>query len=261
MTQVEQDTELDYEALRTTTQKDIAKFEKTLIAVKVRAQELEQDFGKAREDLEITAEELANLSAGGTAQEEQKLRLEAARLEGMLDAISKLVQTDIGEEDDLVVLAAATDIAKEEVELAAKAVLERSGDLIRDLVKRLGMRDVERVVLKRNASLEVYKGGSQSTFTGLSPGERLRVRIATVIALLQASQQFGAGRHPGLLIIDSPAKEEMADANVEEMLEALAELAETVNVQLFVALRGTARALQHFPEDRCLLAKGDATLW
>lgn len=261
MTQVEQDTEIDYKALRTTTQKDIAKFEKTLAAVKGRSQELEQNFEKAREDLEITAEELAKLSAGSTAQEEQKLRLEAARLEGMLDAISKLVQTDTGEEEDLAVLAAATDIAKEEVELAARAVLERSGDLIRDLVKRLGMRDVERVVLKRNASLEVYKGGSQSTFTGLSPGERLRVRIATVIALLQASQQFGAGRHPGLLIIDSPAKEEMADANVEEMLEALAELAETVNVQLFVALRGTVRALQHFPEDRCLLAKGDATLW
>jgi len=261
LTQVEPGTAVDFDALKVTAKKDVTKFEKVLATVTAKAQELKRDFEKARKDLETAAEQLAKLSASGTAQEEQKLRLEAARLEGMLEAVSKLVQTDTGEEADLAVLTAATDVAKEEVELAAEAVLERSGDLIRDLVQRLGMLDVEKVVLKRSASLEVHKGGSQSTFTKLSPGERLRVRIATVIALLQASQQFGAGRHPGLLVIDSPAKEEMADANVEEMLAALAELAATVNVQLFVAFRGTARALQHFPKDRCLLACGDATLW
>lgn len=261
MTQVEEGTKVDYEALEARIQQDIKKFTRTLSLVTAKAHELEHAFEVARKDLEHTAENLAELSAGGTAQEEQKLHLEAARLEGMLDAISKLVQTDTGEEADLTVLTAAADIAKEEVEQAAESVLQRSGDLIRDLVKRLGMRDVERVVLKRNASVEVYKGGSQSTFTNLSPGERLRVRIAAVIALLQASQQFGAGRHPGLLIIDSPAKEEMADANVEEMLESLAELATVVDVQLFVALRGTTRALQHFPANRCLLAVGDETLW
>lgn len=261
LTHLEQESEVDYEALKSASQKDISKFEKTLSAVKAKAHELDSTFNKARKELESAAERLTTLSAGGTAQEEQKLRLEAARLEGMLDAISKLVQADTGEEDDLSVLTAAMDVAKEEVELAAKSVLERSGDLICELVKRLGMRDVERVVLKRNASVDVFKGGTQSTFSGLSPGERLRVRIATVIALLQASEHFGAGRHPGLLVIDSPAKEEMADANVEEMLDALSELTETVDVQLFVALRGAALALRHFPEERCLLAKGDATLW
>jgi hypothetical protein len=53
----------------------------------------------------------------------------------------------------------------------------------------------------------------------------------------------------------------MADANVEEMLEALSDLATNVDLQLFVAFRGTARALKHFPRERCLLAEGKATLW
>ena len=64
-----------------------------------------------------------------------------------------------------------------------------------------------------------------------------------------------------MLIIDSPAKEEMADANVEEMLDSLVRLSDSVNIQLFVAFKGTARALKHFPEDHCLLAREGELLW
>ena len=261
LTHLEQEVEIDYDALKENMSKEVAKMAKLLAAVTTKAHELSTEFDQARRDLEAAALEVSRLAAGGTAQEEQKLRLEAARIEGMLDAVSRLVQTDNGEEDDLVILDAAVDVAKELVEEAAEAVLKRSGDLICALVQRLGMGDVEQVVLKRSGSVEVHKGGSVSFFTRLSPGERLRVRIATVIALLQAAQQFGAGRHPGLLIIDSPAKEEMADANVEEMLDSLVRLSDSVNIQLFVAFKGTARALKHFPEDHCLLAREGELLW
>lgn len=261
LTQVEEGIAIDYEALKTNLTKAIAKLTRDLKAVTQKAGELNQSFEKSRKDLDETAFILARLSASGTALEEQKLQLEAARLQGTIEAIKTLVQADGGEEDELVILSHATEVAKTEVENAAKEMLERSGELIKDLLVRLGMRDVEQVVLKRNANVEIHKGGSESTFGKLAAGERLRVRIATVIALLQASQQFGAGRHPGLLIIDSPAKEEMADANIEEMLAALSELAADVNLQLFMAFRGTARALQHFPEERCLLAAAGKTLW
>ncbi len=261
LTPVEDGTEIDFDALKATTIKEIAKLQKALTSVTSKATELKKEFDNARKQLEAAAEDMAKLAASGTAQDEQNLRLEAARIEGMLEAVSKLVQADTGEEADLTVLAAADECAKELVEAGAEEVLARSSALIRDLVKRLGMQDVEDVKLKRNAHVDFQKGGSASNFGGLSAGERLRVRIATVIALLQASKQFGAGRHPGLLVIDSPSKEEMADANVEEMLEALSTLAAEVDVQLFVAFRGTARALKHFPRERCLLAEGDSTVW
>lgn len=261
LTPVSEGTEIDFDALKAAASKDIEKFQRALISVTKESQGLKQKFEQARIDLENAAEELAKLSTSGTAQDEQKLRLEAARTEGMLDAVSKLVETDTGEEAELAVLAAADECAKDLVTAAAEDVLKRSSTLIRDLVTRLGMRDVEEVALKRNAHVDLRKGGSESNFGRLSAGERLRVRIATVIALLQASKQFGAGRHPGLLVIDSPAKEEMADANVEEMLDSLSELAEVVDVQLFIAFRGTARALKHFPKERCLLAEGKDTLW
>ncbi|MDY0748705.1 hypothetical protein SNE35_29675 [Paucibacter sp. R3-3] len=261
LTHVEQTEEINCGALKEGLSKEVSKLEKLLRAVATNAGEVKNEFEQARKDLEGAARDVSRLAAGGTAQEEQKLRLEAAKLEGMLEAVSKMVQTDTGEESDLAVLEAATDVAKDQVESEAEAVLERSGELICEMVQRLGMRDVERVVLKRNAGVEIHKGGSLSTFTRLSAGERLRVRIATVIALLQAAQQFGVGRHPGFLIIDSPAKEEMADPNVEELLESLADLPRTVNLQLFAAFRGTQRALKHFQEDHCLLARANQTLW
>lgn len=258
---VQAESAVDYEALKETTKKDIKKSEKLLSAVKSKSVEFAAELVKTRADLDATAEEVAKLSGRGTALEEQTLCLEAARIEGILEAVTKLVGSDTGEEAAVAVLAAATDEAKRMVEASAEAILERSSELICGLLTRLGMKDVERVVLKRNASIEIHKGGGKSTFTKLSAGERLRVRIATIISLLQASEQSGVGRHPGLLIIDSPAKEEMADANVEEMLGALSELSKDVNVQLFVAFRGTKRALEHFEEERCLLAKAGTTLW
>lgn len=261
LTHLERGAEVDYDALKDSLAKEVTKMEKLLKAVTLKAEELRNQFDQARNDQEGAARDVSRLAASGTAQEEQKLRLEAARIEGMLEAVSRLVQTDNGEESDLTILDAATEVATEEVKAAAEAVLTRGGELICALVKRLGMSDVEQVVLKRNGNVEVHKGGSVSFFGRLSAGERLRVRIATVIALLQAAQQFGAGRHPGFLIIDSPAKEEMADANVEEMLEALAELSRSVDIQLFVAFKGTDRALKHFPKEQCLLAREGETLW
>lgn len=261
LTAVSQDAPVDYDALKAAVSKDVKRLARLVGQTNSKAEELRRSLETARGELGATADELAKLSAGGTAQEEQKLRLEAARLEGMLDAISKLVEADSGESADLEVLSVAEDIASDEVGKAAEAVLERSGELVCSLVRRLGMEDVEQVVLKRNANVDLIKGGSKSTFSSLSPGERLRVRIATVVALLQAAEQHGVGRHPGLIIIDSPANEEMADANVEQMLGSLSELSETVPVQLFVAFKGTKRALEHFDESRCLLAEGDSKLW
>lgn len=261
LTTVGQAVAVNYAALKAVVSKEVSKLSKLVNQANNKSQELKRELAAARLELENTAERLAVLSAGGTAAEEQKLRLEVARIEGMLEAIHKLVDQDTGESVDLAVLSAAEEVAGNLVSEAAEAVLTRSGELVCNLIRRLGMTDVEKVVLKRNAHVEITKGGTTSNFMKLSAGERLRVRIATVIALLQAAEQYGMGRHPGLIIIDSPASEEMADANVEEMLGALSELSKTVSVQLFVAFKGTKRALEHFDKTRCLLAEGDTKLW
>jgi hypothetical protein len=260
--QVETESSIDYDALKADATSKVGSVSKQVEKARRAFAQLREKFEETRKKQLAAAELLQKLAAGGTAAEEQHLRLEKAKLEGVLETIEQLVQTDSGQAADLDVLRHAEDVAKERVEAAAEAVLSSASGLIAAMARKLGMEDVERVTLKRNATMDVFKGGSRSTFSTLSPGERLRVRIATVLALLESAHQHGVGRHPGLLMIDSPAKEEMADANVEEMLSALAKLPTSVpNLQMFVAFRGTDRAQAVFPSERLLIAKGSERLW
>jgi hypothetical protein len=53
----------------------------------------------------------------------------------------------------------------------------------------------------------------------------LRIKIAAAIALIEIGHTDGVGRHPGLLFIDSPAAEEIPEADLRTMLEAIATVA------------------------------------
>jgi hypothetical protein len=56
--------------------------------------------------------------------------------------------------------------------------------------------------------------------------ERLRIKFAFHLSLLDLRMQLGKGRHPGLLILDAPFPAELDETHREEMLRALREIAE-----------------------------------
>src|SRR6266436_1328660 len=69
----------------------------------------------------------------------------------------------------------------------------------------------------------------------LSAGEQLRLRIANVIAHVRIARDHGVGRHPGLLLIDSPGNEEVAQENLVDSLDELKNVTtETGGLQMFV---------------------------
>lgn len=124
------------------------------------------------------------------------------------------------------------------------------------------MRDVESVRLTRAAHVRVSKGGSVSNWGELAAGEQLRLRIATVVALVRTAQEFGVGRHPGLLFVDSPGREEVQDQNLGDMLGELARLAQdTPNLQIFVAMRGIEAAQKAIRPERLRTAGPYEPLW
>ncbi|GAA3832652.1 hypothetical protein GCM10022226_62420 [Sphaerisporangium flaviroseum] len=55
----------------------------------------------------------------------------------------------------------------------------------------------------------------------LTEGEQLRLKIVTTIALLRHGFRSGVGRHPGLLLVDSPGAEEVDSGDLRHMLEDL----------------------------------------
>jgi hypothetical protein len=219
-------------------------------------------YNDARAKLSKAGELLNSLASSGTAGDLQVLERRRERLEGMLEVANAVVNADSADSDDLVILKAAEDEAQARISESAGHVLSRVSEEVKRVVKRLGMRDVEAVDLKRNAHVDIVKGGTPSTWKGLSAGEQLRVRIATVIALVRIAQEYGVGRHPGLLMIDSPGTEEVAEGNLVDMLEELKNVTnETDGLQMFVVLRGAADLFSGLPADRLRSAGPGEYLW
>ncbi|NEA18751.1 hypothetical protein [Streptomyces halstedii] len=89
--------------------------------------------------------------------------------------------------------------------------------------------------IDRGARLKVIKdGGVSAFFSKQSPGERLRLRIAVVIALLRVGAAHGISTHPGLLMIDSPKAEEVQDLDAHTLVQELAALAEESRLQVLI---------------------------
>ena len=137
------------------------------------------------------------------------------------------------------ILKAAHEEATVRVTGASDEIMGRASQEISTIARRLGIRDLKTVTLNRAAHVSVDKGGSVSSW-----------------------REFGIGRHPGLLFIDSPGREEMKDQNLDDVLGELARIAEeTPNLQLFVAMRRVDVALRAIPTERMLTAGADQFLW
>lgn len=214
---------------------------------------------RERDAADIT---LQRLGALGKAGDLQRLEGQRARLEGMLE-IARLVQgADLADEASLSIMKAAEEEADSRVRASSEEILARASHEIARIARELGMRDVESVKLTRAAHVRVSKGGSVSNWSELAAGEQLRLRIATVVALVRTAREHGVGRHPGLLFVDSPGREEVQDQNLGDMLGELARLAdETPDLQVFVAMRGIEAAERAIGAERLLAAGLGATLW
>jgi hypothetical protein len=164
------------------------------------------------------------------------------RLEGALAVLPGLPPTDgddtTSEAITLRVLKAAAKILEEDNKNAASELFSDLNNEIADLGRRFGMRSLESVSIDRSARLQVTQdGGGMDWFMRCSPGARLRLRIALVIALLRVGAAHGVSTHPGLVMIDSPKAEEIQDLDATTLFRELAAVAETQGIQVLITTR------------------------
>lgn len=221
-----------------------------------------KELEDARLKLNEVGQKLNSLAASGTAADTALLQSENDRLEGTISAVRALIEAEDDSSDDLAIVRAALEEAEKRVKESSVAVMEEVSREVTRLSKSLGMRDVVSVTLKRNAHVEVMKGGSRSKWKDLSPGERLRLRIATVIALSRGAKSLGMGRHPGLFLIDSPGREEVQPEDLRETISELVKLAtEYPDNQMFIAMTGTPTDLPMVNQAHIRFAKKGEPLW
>ncbi|MBF0415571.1 MAG: hypothetical protein HQL79_07365 [Magnetococcales bacterium] len=193
------------------------------------------------------------------------LQSDVKMLEKEREALQALL--DEGEQPpplDLAILQAVVKVTENQVAGLKEDLLNNVSQEIVRLAKEFGMTAITETTLRGNASLEISKGGKKITYSKLTGGEKLRLKVATVLAMLNVAEKTGLGRHPGLLFIDSPKNHQMIDKDFEHLLKGLRSAITTLpHLQIFVASTSSS-ILQKWignEENRIHHAKGEEYLW
>jgi hypothetical protein len=203
-----------------------------------------------------------------TAGNRRAVELEVARLNGALDERRGRFD-DLGDpagvaplQRDHDILKAAEKASHTRRTQALRGVLQAvQGDIV-SMGRQLGLEMLEAVELGTSATLKVSKGGQNQPYSSLTEGEQLRLKIVTTTALLRHGIRTGVGRHPGLLIIDSPGAEEVDRGDLELMLQGLVQLTETApQLQVIIATARGQEVASIIPPEQLRLAPEGEHLW
>jgi hypothetical protein len=164
---------------------------------------------------------------------------------GELEATIRELKALVGEEPqapdapggglDKAILDAAERKTKAIIEDFQSEVLADVSQAVMRLSTRFGVGNLTDAKLNGAGHLKLVQGGAETSFSKLTKGERLRVKIAAALAAVEVARDRGLGRHPGLLLLDSPGAEEVVDADFLEMLKSVSNVAtEMGGVQVII---------------------------
>ncbi|MEV4116534.1 hypothetical protein [Nonomuraea sp. NPDC049695] len=225
-------------------------------------------FQQASEDLSGAQADLHDALANPAISDRRAAELDVARLEGALAERSGRF-SDMGDpvgiaplERDDAVLKAAEKAARSRRTRALKDVLQAVEQDIVSMGRQLGLDMLQAVELGTSATLKVTKGGQHQPYSSLTEGEQLRLKIVTTTALLRHGIRTGVGRHPGLLIIDSPGAEEVNSDDLQLMLQGLVQLTRIApELQVIIATARGQEVASVISADQLLLAPTGQRLW
>lgn len=199
-------------------------------------------------------------------QERRSLEIQAAALEAVVAELSQLSggeEPNAREQPDptrIEILRAAVEEAKARRDEEFGEIVDEINSAILDLARRFGFATLEEAKLNLAAQLRLVKGGANTSFTHQAPGEKLRLRIAVVVALLRVGHEHNVGRHPGLLLIDSIGAEETEPGNLGEFMRELEAVTRELDIETIVA-SARPEILQHVPSDQQVAVTGAGYLW
>ena len=163
---------------------------------------------------------------------------------------------------ELRILSAVVKETEARVKTVRDGLLEDVSRRLVEYAKAFGMENLSKASLKGNASLSLIKSGVPTTYSKLTEGEKLRLKVATVIAMIEIAEAQGVGRHPGLIMIDSPAAQEVSQVDVEHLVAGLQSVFTNLpHFQVFVAGISSKAVTNHKPKAHRREVSGKAFLW
>ncbi|GAB3741976.1 hypothetical protein [Nocardiopsis nanhaiensis] len=186
----------------------------------------------------------------------RQLELQAAELEGRLAATGSIPEAPPLPVSTQV-LEAVTTAVRKVVDESAKLLFPSMNNQIVELATRFGVQNLDSVRLDRSGRVNAVKAGVQTAFKRLSRGDRLRMRIATVIALLRVGADRGVTSHPGLLLIDSVAAEEVTEVPARILIAELQTIAGELPELQVVLTTAQPELVGALPAEQLVTQEGD----
>lgn len=203
-------------------------------------------------------------TVNGDPIERRALERRIAVLDGRIQERSQPAEVEPEEAaltTDSQILEAAEALAAASAKSDFAEALTSVSAQITTLGKTLGISNLEKATLQANAQLPVIKGGEKTPFGKLTDGEKLRLKIALVVALLDVGTASGMGRHPGLLIVDSLATEELNRDNGELLLRELDRVAETHGLQVITSTAHSELVAAVLPDEAVQRPTAGDLMW
>ncbi|TLP43056.1 ATP-binding protein [Cohaesibacter sp. CAU 1516] len=216
------------------------------------------ELGKAKERVSALQADLA-AKVPDLELEIFQLEAQAAQLRDLMGDGTASTTTDATNADGADrILGAATEVTKKLMVDKQSEVLKQISESVMLLAQKFGMPNVTEMRLDNGGRLKVKQGGATEFFSNLTMGERLRIKIAVALAAVEVVRERGHGRHPGLMVIDSPASEEVVDKDFEAMLDSVATAASEIGgVQIIIGTTARPSVEAVVPVEHRLHAKGD----
>lgn len=170
--------------------------------------------------------------------ERRKIEEDLLKAIGALEERQKMKNTPPFEQQDLQVLKilrCAEEIAELRMKQAGTEILEVLEKEVCLIAQRFGFRDLQSLKIRGNG-IKLIVSEVSSAWGIQTPGQKLRLRLALVVAMIRLSMKSGYGNHPGVLFIDSPGSEELSDDDLLAMMKEISDVsAELGDLQIFLA--------------------------
>lgn len=227
-------------------------------------EQAEGELDRLSRDLQQAQERLRRADAAARVPEYARAREEVLRLEGALSVLPELPVPPADPAEDLAikVLRAGAKTLEDDHAKEADRLFADLNTAIADLGRKFGFAGLESVSIDRAAHLDVISdGGHKRSFTDQVPGERLRLRIAVIVALLRVGAAHQVSTHPGLLLIDSPKAEEIQDTDIHLLLKELHAVAQANQLQVLITTADFGLAHDVLASDSIIEAVAGKPLW
>lgn len=121
----------------------------------------------------------------------------------------------------------------------SKNIYDRFNELMLNQLSEFGLNSIDKIILDKSLNIKFIQNQETVTFNELNEGEKLRVKIAFFLSLIQLDIEYKVGRHPRFLIVDSPGKEEVVKRDLTGLSNIFKDIDNKYNdkLQIFV---GTA---------------------